>query len=79
MRNFSIAAAALAALLPFASIAAPAAEAAGAVAAGAVIVGDSAAGATKAATCTACHGDNFGGGVNAIDFDQLRLCDRHSY
>jgi cytochrome c553 len=58
MRNSSIAAAALAVLLPFARIAAPAAEGAGAV-----IVGDPAAGATKAATCTACHGLN-GNSVN---------------
>jgi cytochrome c553 len=58
MRNFSFAAAVLAVLLPLASVAAPAAEAASAA-----IVGDSDAGATKAATCTACHGLN-GNSVN---------------
>lgn len=57
MRNFSFAAAALAVFLPIASIAATPG------AAGGVIVGDSAAGATKAATCTACHGLN-GSSVN---------------
>jgi cytochrome c553 len=53
MRNFSPVAATLAVLL-LASAAVPAAEA---------IVGDATAGATKAVTCTACHGLN-GNSVN---------------